>query len=526
MKKNFPVTGVERVYEGDLRIVSTTDLKGITTYVNRDFIEISGFSEDELVGKSHNVVRHPDMPPVAFKDLWDTIKASRPWMGIVKNRCSNGDHYWVDAYVTPIFEDGSVIGYQSVRTKPNRKHVECAEKLYKQVLAGAQGWRKWFGWPRPNIHAKLFVSHSLVLAAVLAAAVFAGGVSIAALTVPAAIGLVAAYLFATVMARPWKRVVARAHSVFENAIARQVYTGQNDEIGSVELSIYALEARINTVLVRVNESVEMLAQASRKTSQTCEKNYQSAQQQLSETAQVATAMHEMSATVLEVASGATKTSEQTGDAKREANSGALIATEAMGGMDMLVNKVEQAAAVIRKLDLNSKGIGAVVDVIKGIAEQTNLLALNAAIEAARAGEQGRGFAVVADEVRNLASRTQDSTLEIQQMIEQLQGNANEAALEMEQACAQGQTGGELVEKAAESLAAVAGSVGGINDMNTHIATATEEQGKVAETINCNISNISDLAEAAGSSAQETKQAGEQLAYEAEKLKTMVWQFGK
>ncbi|MFQ5642687.1 MAG: methyl-accepting chemotaxis protein [Thiogranum sp.] len=198
----------------------------------------------------------------------------------------------------------------------------------------------------------------------------------------------------------------------------------------------------------------------------------------------------------------------------------------MGGMDMLVSRVEQAAGVIRELESNSKGIGAVVDVIKGIAEQTNLLALNAAIEAARAGEQGRGFAVVADEVRTLASRTQDSTLEIQQMIEQLQGKANEAALEMDGACAQGQTGGELVEKAAESLAAVAGSVGNINDMNTHIATATEEQSAVAEEINRNIHNISSLAEATGSSAQETKHAVEQLASEAARLNTMVWQFGK
>ncbi|HEC18817.1 MAG TPA: PAS domain-containing protein, partial [Gammaproteobacteria bacterium] len=136
MKKNLPVTGKEKSYSDHIKIISTTTPKGILDSINEDFIYTSGFSEEELLGKSHNVVRHPDMPPAAFDDLWKTIKAGKPWMGIVKNRCKNGDHYWVDAYVTPIFQGGEITGYQSVRVKPEREYVYRAEKVYKRLNAG------------------------------------------------------------------------------------------------------------------------------------------------------------------------------------------------------------------------------------------------------------------------------------------------------------------------------------------------------------------------------------------------------
>ena len=133
MKINLPVTQKERSYGEDVTIISVTDLKGITTYVNQDFIDVSGFSEEELIGKNHNVVRHPDMPPLAFQDLWDTIKQGKSWRGIVKNRCKNGDHYWVDAYVTPVYEQEVLTGYQSVRTRPKREQIEGADKLYARI---------------------------------------------------------------------------------------------------------------------------------------------------------------------------------------------------------------------------------------------------------------------------------------------------------------------------------------------------------------------------------------------------------
>ena len=142
MKNNQPVTDREVELPDDGFIVSTTDLKGVITSVNRLFIEISGFSRDEVVGKSQNIIRHPDMPPEAFKDLWETIKAGRPWSGIVKNRCKNGDYYWVYANVTPIMESGEIVGYRSVRTRASNQQKAEADALYRRINEGKARLKK------------------------------------------------------------------------------------------------------------------------------------------------------------------------------------------------------------------------------------------------------------------------------------------------------------------------------------------------------------------------------------------------
>ena len=136
MKNNQPVTDNEVVMKDGEFLVSTTDMKGCITSANEAFIEISGFTKAELIGKSHNIVRHPDMPPVAFQDLWDTIKADKPWSGAVKNRCKNGDYYWVNANVTPVRENGKTTGYMSLRTRPTREEISAADDLYSRINAG------------------------------------------------------------------------------------------------------------------------------------------------------------------------------------------------------------------------------------------------------------------------------------------------------------------------------------------------------------------------------------------------------
>ena len=136
LKKNLPVMDTERHFPKDAIILSTTDLKGSITYINPDFVDVSGFTEDELIGKNHNIIRHPDMPPGAFADLWSHLKDQKPWMGIVKNRVKNGDYYWVDAFVMPICEQGTVKEYQSVRMRPEPAHRERAEALYKRLMEG------------------------------------------------------------------------------------------------------------------------------------------------------------------------------------------------------------------------------------------------------------------------------------------------------------------------------------------------------------------------------------------------------
>ncbi|THB70290.1 MAG: methyl-accepting chemotaxis protein [Gammaproteobacteria bacterium] len=216
--------------------------------------------------------------------------------------------------------------------------------------------------------------------------------------------------------------------------------------------------------------------------------------QKAEVDKVATAMTEMSATVHEVARNATEAAEAAQRADEETSKGKMVVSQAIEAIDLLASEVNDAAQVIHRLEQDSDEIGAVLDVIRGIAEQTNLLALNAAIEAARAGEQGRGFAVVADEVRTLAQRTQQSTQEIQNMIERLQSGAQDAVKAMEQGRSRAQVGVEQAAEAGTSLETIAQAVGTISDMNTQIATAAEEQSVVAEEINLNIVSISDMAD--------------------------------
>ncbi|MES9938092.1 MAG: PAS domain-containing protein [Sedimenticola sp.] len=161
MKKHSHVTGKERQFPHDANILSTTNLKGQITYCNDQFVDISGYTWEELQGRSHNIIRHPDMPQEAFSALWKSIGGGNSWMGIVKNRCKNGDHYWVDAYVTPIMKGSKPIEYQSVRNKPQAEHVERAEALYGSINSGRMPLWLRFGYPSFSV--RLFTAFTLLL---------------------------------------------------------------------------------------------------------------------------------------------------------------------------------------------------------------------------------------------------------------------------------------------------------------------------------------------------------------------------
>ena len=525
VKKNLPITNRENDYPASQRIVSTTNTKGITTYVNDDFLSIAGFTEDELIGKSHNIVRHPEMPPAAFKDMWDTIKADKPWMGIVKNRCKNGDHYWVDAFVTQIKENGQTVGYQSVRLKPKREYFKSAENLYQEIWNGTPFWKSFLAKITPKLTGSIVYTQiaALIVALLLSNAMSSMGWigHIGGLIA----GIVVGVIGANYVAAPWRAASEEASSIFSDPIAQQVYTGRADELGQLQLAIKMLQSQLETVVWRIGDAAGNLEESALQAVDISRKTNDDMDRQAKEIEMVATAMNEMTATVHDVASNASHTAEATRVADQEVQTGKVVVHESINTIGELAKRVEEAVTVIAKLAQDSEQIGSVVEVIRGIAEQTNLLALNAAIEAARAGEQGRGFAVVADEVRTLASRTQSSTDEIQVMIQKLQNAAGQAVGVMEQGQQAARSIVEQASHAGESLDSITRAVDTITAMTTQIATAAEEQSAVAEEINRNVVNISSLASQTHEAANTALLDNEKLETEVRKMQDMVKQFG-
>lgn len=574
MRKNLPVTNNERSFGEDITIISTTDTKGIITYVNQEFIEISGFTEEELIGQNHNIVRHPDMPPAAFKDLWDTVKSGRSWRGIVKNRCKNGDYYWVDAYVTPVYENGQLVGYQSVRTKPTREQIKNAQRLYGRLNAGRQpsGIRL----PQLGLKSSLAGGLGVMLLFVLLSGTI-GYVSLArqvttleqyvasmaavegaaterdligsgsrrhadlrrevvtaqrnTAIVLGAIGGVALLVSIALMVLMQRKFIGPLQKAAD--IAKAIAGGDlvpyslntgTDEIGQVLQAIKMMQARLRTVIGRIAASVQAVATAATQMTAVAEQARQGMERQQAETALVATAMNEMAATSTEVAKSAEHTAQAIHDADREAIQGKQVVQETVASIHGLAQEISQGEGVIRKLESNSGNIGTVIDVIRGIAEQTNLLALNAAIEAARAGDQGRGFAVVADEVRKLAMRTQDSTSQIQKLIEDLQNDANDAVEAMKGWQERAKESVDRAARAGDSLDAITSAVARITEMSTQIAHAAEQQSAVATEIDRNLVNINAVACEAARGAEETAATSAALSAMVTKLQTVVGQF--
>ena len=521
MRNNQPVTQRERTYPAEQRLISTTDGKGVITYCNQAFVDISGYSREELIHAPHNLVRHPDVPPAVFAHMWATLKKGRPWMGIVKNRCKNGDHYWVNAYVTPIFEGSQVTGYESVRVKPTAEQVRRAEALYARINAGKSAIPSQDRW-LPVLQDWLpFILISQIGFFIGAWLTSHWGFLLAALlSVP--LGLIGLAW----QGRGIKRLLHLAEQTTSDPLIARMYTDSRGDQARLEMALLSQEARLKTCLTRLQDTAEHLTDQARQADALAHNSSDGLERQRQETDQAATAVNQMAATTQEVASNVQRTADATQEANRLTTQGRHVAAETRAAIERLSQSVIETSETVARLAQDSNEIGGVVDVIKGIADQTNLLALNAAIEAARAGEMGRGFAVVADEVRSLAQRTAESTGQIHQLIAQLQKTAEETVRTMENGRRQADEGVEQVLQADQALMGISEAVANITAMTDQIAAATEEQSAVAEEINVRIGSIAQLADQTSGEAQRTALLSEELARTAHGQYSLVDRFNR
>lgn len=520
MRQNLPITQRERTFPSEQRLISATNTAGIIQYCNQAFVDISGFTEAELLGQPHNIVRHPDMPKAVFEDMWRYLKAGKCWMGVVKNRCKNGDYYWVNAYVTPILQDQRVVGYESVRVRPSAEQVARAQALYAQLQS------------RKTTLNTAGLSYSMLN--LLAAGAAAGVVGATSLYASPWIGAVLAGIGVYAMAircqlqqkQRMQQLQQQLHSPFLDPVASLVYVGKNDDWSLLQLALEAESAHLRTVLTRLEDAAKSASIESAQANKLNKDNLAFLSQQQQETEQTATAMNQMTHTIAEVAENVQLTSSEASNASELTTKGQAVSLQTKQAIVALSDTVESISHAVTDLAAQTTSITKAAEIIQQIAEQTNLLALNAAIEAARAGEQGRGFAVVADEVRHLAQRTQESTKQIQEIITNLQNGARQAVAAAAKGMEATELGVTMVSESEQMLQGILGAVSNIAKMGHQIAVAVEEQAHVAEDINQQVSRIADLS---NSSFQHTDQAAQlsvSLEANAKSLYQLVERFKK
>jgi aerotaxis receptor len=502
MRVNLPVTQQEFDFPADEMIVSATDTRGYITHCNDTFVKVSGYTFEELMGANHNILRHPDMPALGFKDLWRTIGHGKPWTGVVKNRRKNGDHYWVVANVTPIMRDGKPIGYLSVRTKPTRAQIEATNALYTTIN----------NTPDPAT-LPVYLSGGVLYAKGLAGLVqkvgrtsltqrLAAGLALLSLvgTLPmfsdlqgfALVGMQLGTLAVGSAALWWWFHLAFTRSIESTRqfaddlagcnLASSAPTGFVAPLDGLVRSLLQIQINLRAVVGDVRSQIDHFTRTSGEIAEGATNLSDRTEAQASSLQQTSATMGDLADSVREAANTIERISQQS----QQSNTAVSESAQAM----------DQVSQAMQEITQSSTRMNDIIGVIESIAFQTNLLALNAAVEAARAGEQGRGFAVVASEVRALAQRSAGAAHEIRELIAQSSQQIARGSHDMHIAA-------DTVHRVTESVQEVSGLI-------TQFDQSSHTQAQSIANVNVSVQKLDDMTQQNAALAEESAASAEGL----------------
>jgi aerotaxis receptor len=513
MRTNLPVTAIERLVREGESIVSKTDLQGNITYANPCFIDISGYSEEELLGAPQNILRHPDMPAAAFADMWATLQSGMPWTGLVKNRCKDGNFYWVRANVTPVRERGRAVGYMSVRTRAEPEAVAAAEQVYRVLREGtARGVRLHRGdvvkTGAAGLVARLgalgldqkigmgmvtLMGTTVALAAAALQAGASSGVAIGAgmLGVAVAGGLWASLHHGVVA--PLQEAIDVARAIAAGDLSSKFTSASHDDVGQLLRALQQMNVNLTAAIGDVHANVNAIQAGTREIATGNMDLSARTETQASSLEQTASSMEQFSATVKQNAASAE-------EANQLATQASMIAREGSGTVREMVGTMDQISA-------SSQKIVDIISLIDGIAFQTNILALNAAVEAARAGEQGRGFAVVATEVRHLAQRSAAAAGDVKRLIE-----ASAASI---------RAGTDFAGRAGATMGNVVDAVEDVTAIMAKISAASREQSIGIDQVNQAVAHMDQVTQQNAALVEESAAAAGTLDAQALQLSRAV-----
>lgn len=517
MRLNLPVTQREYDIPEGATLVSTTDLQSRITYCNPAFIAVSGYEKEELIGQTHNIVRHPDMPAEAFRDMWETLRRGQPWSALVKNRRKNGDHYWVLANATPIMEAGQPVGYMSVRTRPARVQIAQAETIYARMRDEANrgarqlalhrgrlvpaGWRgRLTRLVRPTLARKMgAITIALVLLVqLLDRATEDAGASgyYASSVVVVLLAIAAAAIMRQMTVQPLGDATNFANRMAAGDLTARFNGQSGGEFGDLARALNQLNVNLQAVVSDVRHEVDGVQVAAGEIASGNQDLSARTEAQASNLAKTAASMVQLTSTVEQSAGSAREAANLAERAAQVAQEG----NEAMGAV----------VATMDEISYSSGRISEIIQVIEGISFQTNILSLNAAVEAARAGEQGRGFAVVASEVRNLAQRTSLAAKEIKCLID-------ESVSRIAQ-------GSKLVHTAGETMGHIVNSVQQVNTLVGEITSAALEQSRGLAQINQAVVQLDNVTQQNAAMVEELTAAASSLSSQSRGMTDAVGVF--